>query len=339
MANVQRTLVPGAKLCQARTREPLPTHADLTTFLEAFLPPSLNPATQAREVPYLYHTPRHPSYSPTTQHASRIIFSITPTSGVYKALHATCPRHTTPVAFLHRPFNLDRRAVRRGALVLACHKSFDEHLTVGWNVALGQRLGLDLTSAICIKGYKGDDDRKIGLVAKLENVTGLGPLLEKIRGEFSGAGEVFGARAGREEVVARTDGDAKAPAPTSAEDVESERPISVLAIMNAFHAEEVDRVLLAAHTTGWIDDVKDGRHLLYLTGAAREYGIEAVAKVGMPAFCVGHVACEEWGIRYLAQQTRDRWPGLDVVEVFEEEEPRPAPKASDKENKSTDNTC
>lgn len=303
------------------SRRLVPTHAELTTFLESFLPPSLNPETQAREVPFLYHTVRHRQYSPSKQLTSRIVFSITPTRGVYSALDASGPRYQSPVCFLHRPFNLDRRTVRYGALVLSSHKSFDEHLTVGWNTALGQRLGLNLETALCIKGYKGDDQRKIGLVASLQHPSHLSELLKSLRAEFGGNGELFIPK------IASTPAadDAKLtdiyPLPSQFE-TNAERPIEVVAIMNAFHAEEVQRVLIAAHAADWINDVTDGSRVLYLTGAAREYGVEAVGKVGMPAFCVGHVACEEWGIRYLAQQTRNRWPDVEVLEIFEEEEPR-----------------
>lgn len=303
------------------SRKVVPTHAELATFIESFLPPSLNLETQAREVPFFYHTVRHKQYSPSRQLTSRIVFSITPTRGVYTALDALSPRYQSPVCFLHRPFNLDRRSVKYGALVLSSHKSFDEHLTVGWNIALGQRLGLDLENAQCIKGYKGDSERKIGLIARLQRSTSLDTLVETLRAEYSGNGELFASKA-----ISTTGPDAVHQTELCSQpglhDVETGRPIEVVAIMNAFHAEEVQRVLVAAFAAGWISDINNGSTILYLTGAAREYGIEAVAKVGMPAFCVGHVACEEWGIRYLAQQTRDQWPGVDVVEVFEAEEPR-----------------
>lgn len=322
---------------QLSAHETSPTHADVTNFLELFLPPSLNPATQAREVPYLYHTVRNPHYSPTTQLTSRIVFSITPTSSVYSALHASSPRHKTPVCFLHRPFNLDRRNVRRGSLVLACHKSFDEHLTVGWNEALAMRLGLNVEAAVCIRGYKGDDERKIGLVAQLSQPSKLVDLVERMRTEFATVGEIFETKDSNTDVVKSADTKAQIAAATSP--VESgETLIKVIAIMNAFHAEEVERVLAAAKTAEWIDDVSEARQVLYLTGAARQPGLEALAKVKMPAFCVGHVSCEEWGIRYLAQQTRDRWPELEVIEVFEEEEPRPSRKLGNSEGHEAEAT-
>jgi len=137
--------------------------------------------------------------------------------------------------------------------------------------------------------------------------------------EFDGVGELF------------------APVPIE-EGAATDAQVDVLAIMNAFHAEEVERVLVAAEGAGWIDKAADGCRVLYLTGAARQYGLDAAAKVNMPTVCVGHRACEEWGIRYLAQETRARWPELEVVEILEEEEP-PMPKASKKEQLETTDTA
>ena len=190
--------------------------------------------------------------------------------------------------------------------MLASHKSFDEHLTVGWNVALAERLGLDVSGAVCLKGYKGDAERKIGLVARVVGRLRMEEMVGRIRGEFGGAGELFGGR----------------------EDVE-EQEVAVVAIMNAFHAEEVERVLQVVREAGWFSDAIDGQSVLYLTGAARELGLEAAKKVNMSTYCVGHRACEEWGIKYLARQTELRWPVLNVVTVLEEEEP-PPPKVKHK---------
>lgn len=291
----------------------LPSHAELATFLETFLPPQSN----VTDVPFLYHSPRHPLYSPTNSTTSRVILSITPTPGFYKAVNKPGP---APVCFLHRPWTLDRRNVRRGSLVLACHESFDAHLTVGWNVELGRRLGARLEDAICLQGYKGDPERKIGLVARLNEPTTLSAIVSKIRAEFDGTGDVFPASANGEHSI----------------DESTNKEADVLAIMNAFHAEEVERVLEAAYSTSWIGDVKDGSRVLYLTGAAREYGIEAIKTVGMSAICVGHRPCEEWGIRFLAEETRKRWPEIEVIEVLEEEEPPPVRKqARDAEEASS----
>lgn len=274
----------------------LPTHTDLITFLSAYLPEQ----SGISDVPFLYHTPRHPLYDPSHTPVSRIILSITPTAGVYSAFNQSGARYA-PVCFLHRPWNLDRRSIRHGGLVVASHRSFDAHLTVGWNTALARQLGVDVEKAICLQGYKGDPQRKIGLVAAFEKADSLSLLSNKIRAAFSGTGELF-------------------VNPSLVNGPNSNGEISVLAIMNAFHAEEVTRVLLAAHQQGWITNPDQGHQILYLTGAARPHGLEAVAKVNMPTLCVGHRACEEWGIKYLAHELKSKWSDVEVMEILEEEE-------------------
>ncbi|KAH7057196.1 hypothetical protein B0J12DRAFT_405626 [Macrophomina phaseolina] len=287
-----------------------PTHANVTHFLSTLLPPCAN------DVQFLYHTPRHPSYDPTRIQASHIVLSISPTPGVYAALQQRPPTatdHNQPICILHRPWRLHRRALPPSTLVLASHASLDTYLTVGWNTTLASRLGLlsgTSSAAACIQGYKGDAKRKIGLVAALRADTPnntLATLTDAIKREFAGAGELY------------------LPAGGGRESVRLESRITAVAIMSAFHAEEVERVLEAAAERGWIGDRRDGSGMLYLTGTAREHGLEAAAIANMPVVCVGHRPCEEWGMRYLAEKLREQWPELAVEEVSEDEE-QPGPK-------------
>lgn len=86
-------------------------HADLFAFFSRLLPDEV----------LLYHSPLPPirPYDParTNFHANRVILSLTPTEGVYTALHEEPKRRC--VLFLHRPFRLDRRRVPvRGRIVL-----------------------------------------------------------------------------------------------------------------------------------------------------------------------------------------------------------------------------
>jgi len=224
-----------------------------------------------------------------------VVFSITPTEGVYTALnqHIKCP----PLAFLHRPFNLERHRVRRGTTVLSSHVGFDEVLTVGWNTELASRLGVNVPLSECLQGYKGDPERRIGLVGPVNSSAQ--DLVQRIKGQFSDVEAVFGV------------------------DPYVVQPIKVVAIMNAFHPEEVDRVLAAAHERGWINDPADGSQILYLTGAVREPGLVASQEKGFKVVCVGHRPCEEWGIAYLADRVRSQWPLLHVVEIYEDEPPPP----------------
>lgn len=272
----------------------LPSHAELAAFIQTFLPPQAN----VKDVHFVFRAARHPLYQPERRRIRRVVFGVTPSAGFYSALNDPDAAYS-PACFLHRPWTLNIRAIPRDSLVLASHNAFDANLTVGWNQALAARLNLVLDDAICIKGYKSNPDREIGLVARLKEAVLLDSAADGIKAEFGGAGELYAASTPHQQGEGAS--------------------ISIMAIMNAFHIEEIERVLSAARSVDWIAEHEDGRRVLYLTGAARDYGLEAAAKVGMPAYCVGHRACEEWGIRYLAQQTRLKWPALDVVDIVGEE--------------------
>lgn len=273
-----------------------PTHTAVNQFISTILPSKTN------DVQFLYHIPRNPKYSPDTARVDQIVLSVTPTPGVYdyigydptSAGASLAPRPPRTVCFLHRPFTLERRSVRRGTLVLASHTSFDEILTVGWNTALAARLEVNVGDSICVQGYKGDPERKIGIIGRLQMPKGL--LLRRIEEEF-----------GSTEIV---------------HEGLSEN-IHVVAIMNAFHADEVDRVLDTAQQREWTQQGEHrGSHVFYLTGQPRESGLAAAKDCGMSVVCVGHRMAEEWGIRYLATRLRASFPGLRVNEVYEEEAPR-----------------
>ncbi|OBW66354.1 MAG: Glycoside hydrolase [Aureobasidium pullulans] len=273
----------------------LPTVLQASQFLASFFP------IRPRDVPWLYHEPRNPRYSPDTAPVARIVCSITPTAGIYTAMHAA--RTPPPLVFLHRPFTLDRKRVPRNTNVLSSHVGFDEVLTTGWNEALAGRLGLYTgDDAVCIQGYKGDPDRRIGLVAASRITTKLGSISDAIKREFGQWDAVYGVDVESKEDMAQ--------------------PVFVVAIMNAFHPEEVQRVAEAALSKGWISDIDDGSSIVYLTGQAREPGLLAAQEKKMKVFCVGHRSCEEWGIGYLASELRREFPMVDVCEVYEDEEPR-----------------
>lgn len=281
-----------------------PTHAAVTSFITTILPLKDN------DVSRLYHVPRNPRYDPETAIVDQIILSVTPTPGVYSHIGyvpddasfddaARRPslrtRQPRTLCFLHRPFNLDRRSVRRGTLVLSSHTSFDELLTTGWNTALAECLNMNVVDSACVQGYKGDPERRIGIVGQVSMVRDL--LLGRIKEEF---GEIELANDGLSD------------------------EIHALAIMNAFNEEEVQRVLDVALQHGWAaaDDDAPGRHVLYLTGQSRVAGLEAAKAFGMTVACVGHRPCEDWGIQYLAAQLRKTFPAVKVEVVYEEEEPR-----------------
>ncbi|KAF3045430.1 hypothetical protein E8E12_003244 [Didymella heteroderae] len=269
---------------------PLPTHAAVTRFLASLLPFKEN------DVPLLYHVPQRRRYEAELAFLDRIVLSITPTPGVYPFIGHTEAHHPPrTVCFLHRPWQLDRRAVRGDTLVLSSHKSFDENITVGWNPPLAMRFGMLEDNWFCVQGYKGDPTRKIGIVGAVS--TPRDTILERIQREF-----------GQTELIQAGQSD----------------EIRVVAIMNAFSEEEVMRVLDMAQERGWVPDASfeaRGRHVLYLTGQPRESGMLAATALGLTVACVGHRTTEEWGIRFLAAALRTAFPNVTVEEVYEDEEP------------------
>jgi putative NIF3 family GTP cyclohydrolase 1 type 2 len=281
-----------------------PTHSAVTRFVASLLPQKEN------DVARLYHVPRHPRYDADTAVVDQIVLSVTPIPGVYSLIGyipeeprrdpsvlpssiRPCPART--LCFLHRPFTLDRRSVRRGTLVLSSHTSFDEVLTVGWNTVLAERFQMNVEDSVCVQGYKGDPERRIGIVGQVSMIRDL--LVHRIKEEF---GEAELAHDGLSD------------------------EIQAVAIMNAFHEDEVHRVLQTALEHGWAaaDDEAPGRHVLYLTGQARVGGLQAAKAVGMTVVCVGHRPAEDWGIRYLSNQLRIAFPGVYVEGIYEVETPR-----------------
>ncbi|KAH5529728.1 hypothetical protein HBI29_020050 [Parastagonospora nodorum] len=281
-----------------------PTHAAVSRFMETLLPLKEN------DVPRLYHVPRNTRYDSETAVVDQIVLSVTPTPGVYSFIgytpdnatldpsmrpSPTRTRDPRTLCFLHRPFTLDRRSVRRGTLVLSSHNSFDEVLTTGWNPSLAARLQINVDDSVCIQGYKGDPERRIGLVGPISMARDL--LVHRIKEEFGEAELAFDGLSDE---------------------------IRAVAVMNAFNDHEVKRVLEVALQHGWAmaNDEAPGKHILYLTGQPRVNGMEAAKALGMTVVCVGHRPAEDWGIRYMAAQLRTKFPTAMVHEVYEEEELR-----------------
>ncbi|KAI1329028.1 hypothetical protein F5Y16DRAFT_131756 [Xylariaceae sp. FL0255] len=268
-------------------RKQLPSVPNLANFLQSIFP------VRSGDTQFYYHSPRRA----TSSEFSHVVLSVTPTPGLYTAIsNSPCQ---SPLTFLHRPWKLDRKHLPSGATVLSSHKGFDEVLTVGANTALASSLGIALKDSIVIQGYKGSPDRTIGIVGPLVSPVPRRDLLDSIATEFVTTEGHFGFDQPR--------GDA------------GDKPITTVAIMNAFHPDEVDRVVAAAQAIGTVSAVPVSSGILYLTGAVREQGLQAALAREMAVVCVGHRACEEWGIRHLAKILTNEWPLLHVDVILEEE--------------------
>jgi putative NIF3 family GTP cyclohydrolase 1 type 2 len=179
-----------------------------------------------------------------------------------------------------------------------------------------ERLGVNVREAKLIVGYKSDEGRRIGAVGRFEEGArgNVKEIRRQILQEFGHVEGWFGF--GDENRGTEADGNAER---------EMASQLTAIACMNAFHPAEVERVAVAAVEAGFATSPEDCSGVLYLTGAVREEGLQAALQKGMKVACVGHQACEVWGIAYLAERARETWPDLHV-EVVDEEEVKPIPK-------------
>lgn len=209
------------------------------------------------------------------------------------------------------------------------HKAFDEGLTVGCNFELMVRLGTEVggEKAKVLIGYKGDEGRRIGVVAgfgeggvEKEDVR---KRVEREFGDLEGEGGWFGFDS--QAAISAGDGEAV----DARKGFEKSTKITSIACMNAFHPAEVDRVAAAAVDAGFASSLDDCSGVLYLTGAVREEGLQAALQKGMRVVCVGHRICEVWGVAFLAERVKEKWPDMRV-EVVDEEEVKPEPKTKKK---------
>lgn len=328
---------------------PLAVAAEVPWLYHSPLPPRSNPK---QTTPGVQAQPLPPRPLPIHSGVRKLVLSITPTEGVYAALGAsplppplnypsgdgitdpapaitTVPKSFKPggekfttAAFLHRPWSLTRGRLPHGTTVWTSHKAFDESLTTGYNLALLARLGANVEDPKVLVGYKGDEGRRIGVVAgfgetgkdELEFDDVKGRIIAQF-GDLHGEGAWFGFDGPSQKAI---DNDGASP---EEQDKEPSK-ITSIACMNAFHPAEVDRVATVAVETGLVTSLEDCSGLLYLTGAVREEGLEAALQKGMKVVCVGHRLCEVWGIAYLAEKVKERWPEVDV-QVVDEEEMKP----------------
>jgi hypothetical protein len=185
-----------------------------------------------------------------------------------------------------------------------------------------ERLGANVKDSKVLVGYKGDEGRRIGVVAgfgetgkdELEYDDVRGRVIAQF-GDLHGEGACFGFDDSVPRVVNSDDASPE-------EQVKKSGKITSIACMNAFHPAEIDRVAAIAVEAGLVTSLEDCSGLLYLTGAVREEGLEAALQKGMKVICVGHRLCEVWGIAYLAEKVKEKWPEVEV-QVVDEEEVKP----------------
>ena len=233
----------------------------------------------------IYHLPVRPQapYKPEKFGASTAILSLTPTEGVYE--HLKQDPQSRKIVFLHRPWGLDRFRIPRGTLVLQSHQRFDEMYTTGYNVSFALKHNVNFDTVSCMKGYKGDPERRIGLLGELKVVTSLAKFLLEVDHDFEGI-------------------------ETLALGEDLTQPIRAIASLNAFDADIIERVRAGLEGIPC-------EQILCITGAAREAGMLAAKECGLQVICVGHRRSEIWGIRHLARKMQEDL-GIDDVKIVDE---------------------
>ncbi|WP_080054149.1 Nif3-like dinuclear metal center hexameric protein [Spirosoma aerolatum] len=180
--------------------------------------------------------------------------------------------------WLHRPWQLDLTALPNDFGVLTHHLPFDESLSIGYNRQLATQLGA--TSDVKPLGYKQDSAKNGNVLPQRP----LGMLVDVAQREFDEwldtIQELFGgydrAEAGHSMATWQP---------------MSSRVAVVGAMTNTLIREASER----------------GAHL-YVTGAYRKPGQQAVDETGIAVIAVGHRRSEEWGLQALADQLRANFP-------------------------------
>ncbi|GAB3945786.1 hypothetical protein GCM10028805_15450 [Spirosoma harenae] len=213
-------------------------------------------------------------YYPSTRPIHRIGLALEP----FSTLTSWIRDEQLDAVWIHRPWQLDLTQLPSDIGILSHHLPFDEGLTVGYNPKLAKQLGaIQAPEPI---GYKQDINRdgKPSSQRPLGMIFDVSPqefdqCLVTVRNLFNGYDR---AEAGHSSGGWQ---------PTSS------RIAVVGAMTNALVREAAER----------------GAHL-YLTGAYRKPGQQAVDETGIAVISVGHRRCEEYGLRILANLLEKQFP-------------------------------
>lgn len=185
--------------------------------------------------------------------------------------------------WLHRPWQLDLAHLPNGVGVLAHHLPFDEALTIGFNERLFSQLqasgmpeplGYKQEAA---KGKESMPERPIGMLADVTEQE-FDYWLDWVKMTFGGYDR---AEAGHSSASWRNTN-------------------SRIAVVGAM-------------TDALVREAAGRGAQLYLTGAYRKPGQQAVDETGIAVIAVGHRRCEEWGLQELGNLLQEHLPVECVV--------------------------
>lgn len=218
-------------------------------------------------------------YHPSEQPVQRIGLALEP----FPDLAKWVVEQDVNALWLHRPWQLNLTQLPPGVGVLSHHLPFDEALTIGYNTRLFEQLeGLGMPEQLgykqeAAKGKEFIPERPIGMLVDVVEQE-FDYWLDCVKTLFGGYDR---AEAGHSSSSWRTT---------------NSRIAVVGAMTDALVREAAER----------------GAHL-YLTGAYRKPGQQAVDETGIAVIAVGHRRCEEWGLRALGDLLQEHLPVECVV--------------------------
>lgn len=218
-------------------------------------------------------------YHPSDQPVQRIGLALEP----FPDLAKWVTEMDLDAVWLHRPWQLDLAHLPNGVGVLAHHLPFDEALTIGYNTRLFDQLEASGTPEPL--GYKQETtkskepapERPIGMLADVAD--------QEFDHWLNWAKTTFG-------------GYDRAEAGHSS------------ASWQGVHARIA---VVGAMTDALVREAADKGAHLYLTGAYRKPGQQAVDETGIAVIAVGHRRCEEWGLQALGDLLQEKLPVECVV--------------------------
>ena len=188
--------------------------------------------------------------------------------------------------WLHRPWQLDMTKLPPDVGVLTHHLPFDETLSIGYNPRLAKQIGA--TSAVEPFGYKQDTtedgtllpQRPIGMIVNVEQqeFDHWLAIIKTLFGGYDRAEAGHGA--------------------------------------GGWSFSNCRIAIAGAMTDALIREAAEKGAHLYLTGAYRKPGQQAVDETGIAVIAVGHRRSEERGLLALADLLSNRWPIECVVHEY-----------------------
>ncbi|GAB3552725.1 Nif3-like dinuclear metal center hexameric protein [Spirosoma fluminis] len=184
--------------------------------------------------------------------------------------------------WLHRPWQLNPRALPSDVGVFYHHLPFDETLTMGFSPRMAAALGT--TGPLQPIGFK----QATADTGELLPQRPIGMLFESAGQEFDGWLNLIKTMFG------------------SYDRAEAGRSLTT-------HMHNISRIAaVGAMNDTLIREAADRGAQLYLTGQYRKQAQEAVDETGIAVIAVGHRRSEEWGLLALADLLQERWQ-LDCV--------------------------